>query len=383
MSTFKLKRRQLMLVAVIAPLLVLFAYVAVRSGPLAPVKVTVAKVERARLAPALFGIGTVEARHVYPIGPTVAGRVKRLHVEVGDRVSAGQVLGEMDPVDLEQRVRSQEATLKRARAVVREAEARAAYAQSQAGRYARLSALQASSEEVALTRRQELEVAEAGLAAAREELVRARSDHAALLSQLEHLKLLAPVDGVVTLRDAEPGTTVVAGQTVVEIIDPASVWINLRLDQRGAAGLAPMLPARIVLRSQHGASLAGRVLRVEPKADTITEETLAKVVFDRLPEPLPPIGELAEVTLALPAQPEAPVIPNAAIRRDGGVPGVWRVGDDSLQFVPVRLGATDLDGRLQVLEGISPGDEIVIYSERALNGRSRIDVVSQLHGGES
>ena len=67
------------------------------------------------------------------------------------------------------------------------------------------------------------------------------------------------------------------------------------------------------------------MLRVEPLADVVTEEVLAKVVFDDSPEALPPVGELAEVTVALPALAAGPVIPNAAIQRMNGKLGVWQV----------------------------------------------------------
>ena len=90
-----LQRRTLALVVIIIPLLLLFIYVALRSGPLAPIAATVSTVESRSVAPALAGIGTVQARFTYKIGPTVAGRVKRLDVHVGDIVKAGQVLGEM------------------------------------------------------------------------------------------------------------------------------------------------------------------------------------------------------------------------------------------------------------------------------------------------
>lgn len=382
MRRLKLQGRTLALIAIIVPLLVVFAYVAMRSGPLAPVKVTVVHVQEGTVSPALFGVGTVEARHTYRIGPTLAGRVKRVDVQVGDRVSAGQVIGEMDAVDLFDRIRAQDAALKRAQAGVREAEARQAFAQAQSRRYDKLSALQATSEELAITRRQEREIAEAGLTAAQEALAGAQSERAALVAQRDSLKLVAPVDGVVTLREAEPGTTVVAGQAVVELIDPASLWINLRLDQVNAGGLASALPAGIVLRSRSAETLPGHVLRVEPKADAVTEELLAKVVFEHPPEPIPPIGELAEVTVALPAVPAAVVIPNAALRREAGEVGVWQVKAGRLHFAPLTLGATDLDGRVQVREGLTAGDEIVLYSERALSRDIRIEVVSALVGAQ-
>ena len=172
MKKLPLQSRTLALLAVIIPLLVLFIYLGLRSGPLAPVAVTVASVESRTITPALFGVGTVEARHTYKIGPTFAGRVKRLEVHAGDQVKAGQVLGEMEPVDLDDRVRSQESAFKRAEAALREAEARQAYAQTQARRYEQLFAVRSTSEEIVTTKRQALQIADAALSAAREDIVR-------------------------------------------------------------------------------------------------------------------------------------------------------------------------------------------------------------------
>ena len=380
MKKLPLQGRTLALLAVVVPLLLLFIYVGLRSGPLAPVAVTVVEVQSRAITPALFGFCTVQARYTYKIGPTVAGRVKRLEVQVGDQVKAGQVLGEMEPVDLDDRVRSQDAAYKRSQAALTEAQARQAHAQTQARRYEQLLAVRSTSEEIVATKRQELQIADAALSAAREETARARSDREALVAQRSNLRLIAPVDGVVAVRDADPGTTIVAGQAVVEVIDPKSLWIHARFDQISASGLAAGLPARIALRSRTGQVLEGHVLRVEPKADAVTEETLAKVAFSSIPQPLPPVGELAEVTADLPTLAAAPSVPNAAIRRDGDRVGVWKIVQGDLQFSPLKLGATDLQGYVQVQEGLSNGDQVVTYSEKALTARSRIKVVEQIPG---
>lgn len=380
MKKLPLQGRTLALLAVIIPLLVLFIYVGLRSGPLAPVAVTVASVESRAITPALFGIGTVEARYTYKIGPTFAGRVKRLDVHVGDQVKAGQVLGEMEPVDLDDRVRSQESAVKRAEAALREAEARQAYAQTQAHRYEQLFAVRSTSEEIVTTKRQDQRIADAALAAAREDIARARSDLEGLVAQRNNLRLIAPVDGVVAVRDADPGTTIVAGQAVVEVIDPKSLWINVRFDQISAWGLSGGLSARIVLRSRGGHVLEGHVLRVEPKADAVTEETLAKVVFNAIPQLLPPVGELAEVTVDLSKLPATPLILNTAVRREGDKVVVWQIVGGDLRITPVKLGASDLDGYVQVREGLKTGDQVVTYSEKALTARSRIHVVDHIPG---
>lgn len=370
MKSFFPTGRTLGLLVVLVPLLVLFIYVGLRSGPLAPVAVTLTTVESRAITPALFGIGTVEARYTYKIGPTLAGRIKYLDVQVGDWVKAGQVLGEMDAVDLDDRVRSQDFAHRRAEAALHEFEARQAYAQSQARRYEQLLPARLTSEEFVTTKRQELQIANATLSAAKEELARARSDRDALVTQRNNLRLIAPANGVIVARDADPGTTMVAGQSVIEIIDPTSLWFNVRFDQISALGLVSDLSAQVVLRSREGAALAGRVLRIEPKADVVTEEMLAKVVFDLIPQPLPPLGELAEVTINLPELASALVIPNAAIRRNGNKAGVWRIADGALSFTPIRLGASDLNGHVQVLGGLEAGDQVVLYSEKALSARS-------------
>ena len=362
-----LQRRTLALIAVIVPLLLLFVYVALRSGPLAPVAVTLTTVQSRAVAPALAGIGTVQVRYLYKIGPAVAGRLQRLDVHVGDRVRAGQLLGEMDAVDLDERMRAAQAAILSAEAGLRQAQARQIFAQSQARRYEQLVSVRVSSEESYATRQQELAVADAALAGAREDASRLRAELQALRAQRGNLRLLAPVAGLVAARDADPGTTVVAGQAVVRLIDPASLWVDARFDQISAQGLAAGLPAEVALRSRPGQPLAARVLRTEPLADAVTEELLAKIVFDALPEPLP-------------ALPESPTIPNAALRTVAGQRGVWKITDGALAFAPVRLGRADLDGQVQVLDGLAVGDSIVLYSEKALTTKSRVHVVERIAG---
>jgi HlyD family secretion protein len=388
------RRRALVLAASIAPVLALFVWVAVRSGPLAPVPVTVATVQRAPIEPALHGIGIVEARETHRIGPTAPGRVLRVHVQVGDRVRAGQVLAELEAVDLDARLaaqtagrgRSEDAVLA-AEAQVSDAVARADYARTQAARYEALARDEVVSQETFDTKRREqltaeaaVDSARAALSAARKEVRRAAADVEGTSRLLANLRLVSPVDGVVTAREADPGSTVVAGQALVEVVDPAALWVNVRFDQLGARGLRSGLPAKIALRSRAGEPLDGRTVRVEPHADPVSEELLAKVSFSTTLQPPPAIGELAEVTVSLPGEPAAPVVLNASVQRVDGALGVWTVDGGALQFAPVRTGAKDLDGRVQILDGLRGGERVVVYSQRALRPRSRIDVVDRLPG---
>jgi HlyD family secretion protein len=372
-------------------LLAALAYVVMRSGPLAPTRVTVIKVTEGSLAPALFGIGTVEARRAYLIGPTAAGRVRKLLVDVGDAVTAGQWLAEMDPVDLDERAAALDASMARAGSAIAAAQAQRQDALAKkelaainARRFVELGAQNFISAGAVEAKLQEQTSAEAGvnaadanLAAARQDLQRVASERAGLRQQRDNLRLLAPSSGVVVSREAEAGSTVVAGQAVLRLIEPASLWVRVRVDQGRSAGLTAGLRARVVLRSNPSQVLGGQVARVEATSDSVTEERVALVAFDKLPSGLA-TGELAEVTLALPATASALLLPNASLKRQGDQLGVWQVQGSGLRFAALRVGQSSLDGQVQVLDGLKAGDEVVVYSEKELAAGSRIKVVDTL-----
>lgn len=389
-----MSRKKFLLLIILSLMAGAFIYVVLRSGPMASVPVVVFEVKEMSVEPSLFGIGTVEARYTQNIGPVGSGRVLEISVDVGDRVEPGQVIGEMDPVDLDERLGAQDAALMRAAATVRVAEAQVSelrakttFAESQARRFETLVQSGAVSREAFDASQQELHVAQSGLKAAlatvsssKHEYDRLKSEGAGISRQREIVRLVSPVAGLVTRRLVEPGTTAVAGQAVVEIIDPDHIWVNARFDQLRASGLTAGLPARVVLRSRSSEALLAHVYRVEPVADAVTEELLAKVVFDSLPTPLPAIGELAEVTVDLPALPPALTIPGSSVLRIKNTLGVWVVEGGETEFVPVELGLGDLDGLVQVRKGLRPGQTVVSHSASTLTARSGITIVDRLPG---
>ena len=387
--------RRLLLGGLALTLVAALAYVALRTGPLAPIKVQTTRVTTGSVSPEIFGIGQVEAQRSWMVGPTVAGRVRTVQVDVGDTVQPGQPLAEMDPVDLDQRIAALDAAMARAQSTQQAAAAQLADAQARralaAANFKRnqdlanqnfisAGALEARTQEVA-SASAGVQAAQANLSGSAQDATRLQAERAALVQQRGRLLLVAPAQAVVTTREAEAGSTVVAGQAVLRLVDPASVWVKLRVDQGRSAGLAPGLAARIALRSRPGETLAGKVARVELLADSVTEERLAMVAFDALPAGVS-VGEMAEVTLALPATAPSLLLPNAAVVQHAGQTGVWRLAEGGLAFVPVALGVQGLDGTVQVLGpkegGLSEGDTVVLYSQSALKPGARIAVVEQL-----
>ncbi len=391
MNASALLKRRLTLGAVAVALVGGMLYVSLRTGPLAPIKVTLTQPRQGTLEPSIFGIGTVEPRRSWMVGPTVAGRVLRVTVDVGDFVKAGQLLAEMDPVDFGQRLAALDASL--ARAGSAQAAAQAQLADANARRklatlntqrnqdlarqnFISSGALDAKLQEQA-SADAAVQTAQANVAGSGQDAVRLKAERAALAQQRDNVRLLAPADAVVTTRDAEAGSTVVAGQPVLRLIDPSSLWVKMRVDQGRSNGLAIGVKASIVLRSHPQTTFPGTVARIELLADSVTEERIAQVAFDAPPAGVS-VGEMAEVTLQLPATVPTLLLPNAAIQQQKGLNGVWRIQGGKPEFAPVQLGVHSLDGQVQVLKGLTAADQVVLYSQKALSSGARIAVVDAL-----
>jgi len=386
----RINRKPLLIAAGVGASLLL-GWLATSQGPLAPAKVTVAKVLQGPLVASTFGIGTVEARRSYALGPTVASRVARVLVDQGDAVKAGQLLAELDPVDLDDRVISGQLAAERAASATRAAEAQLAETQSRAQiavasarRYAELRAQGFVSQEATDAKTHEANAAKAAVDAAAAQLAVSRRDRERALADVAGIgklraqaRLVSPVDGVVSARLVEPGTTILAGQAVLQVIDPASLWIKARIDQGQAGGVRVGQPAEIVLRSEAKHVYRGEVRRVDWVSDAVTEERIINVAFTARFGAVS-VGELVEVTIRTAELPNERSVPAAAVKRLGRQDGVWQVTEGHVAFRPVKVGITTLEGRSQILEGLNVGDEVVVHSEQALQPEAKVKVVSAI-----
>ncbi len=375
----------IVLVASVVLFVAAFFWLLTTRGPLAPVGVQLGSAVRADLSPSVFGIGTVDARLAYAVGPIAQGRILRVLVDQGEAVKAGQLLAEMDPVDLDRRVQAAKSTRARSRQAFRVADAQVAEAASRA----RLAVTNHNRDRVlyeqhVITRQAldnstgEAERAEAALAAARanaaagkQDIGRANAESQGLSSLRESLRLVSPVDGVIVSREAEPGTTVVGGQAVLRIVVPESLWVRARIDQSRAQGVQPGQLASIVLRSTPGTPMPGRVARIEMQSDPVTEERIVDVSFDA-PTARLYLGELAEVTIRLPGETGVLVVPSAAIAREGSQTGVWQMADGRARFKPVSMGSQGQAGVTQILSGLAQGDSVILYSSAQLEPGARV-----------
>jgi len=387
MKKFSVSRKQAIALAALA-LVAGIAIMMLRGGGPGAVQVSTAKVVRGELKPTLFGIGVVEARRNILVGPTVAGRVAKVHVEQGALVEAGTLLAEMDPVDLIERLSASRQSMLRAKSSIaasqaqaQEAESRKATADASAKRYASLRERGFVSTEAERSKGHEARAADAALQASLANIgvssadaARLSSESAALEKQLANTRLIAPVAGLVITRDVEPGSTAVAGQAVLRLAEKDSLWLRVRIDQGRSAGLAIGLPASIKLRSRPGESFSGNLARIEQLSDAVTEERLVMVAFDQPPAGLT-LNEMAEVVLTLPARSNALTLPPAALVRHNGQTGVFEVEDGRARFVTVNVGIRT-ENAVEILDGLTEGAQVVTQKPKPLLEGDRLRVSS-------
>lgn len=386
-----MSRRRLVLVAVL-----LAVIAAAGAGAwtlfLRPIGVQIAQAER-NVPVEVFGLGTVEARVMSKVGFKVAGVLLDLRADVGERVAKDSVLGRLN--DREQSARlartrasiaQAEANVQRATASVEKARANYNNARSISERRQKLVLSNSTSVEAAETAQavQDAALGEMNLASSEIEVARASVNDAKAQQLLESATLdfhtlMAPYDAMVTARTKELGSALGAGEPVFTLIDPATVWVLAYIDESKAGEIRIGKAAQIVLRSQPGRRIAGRVARIEPESDRVNEERRVAVAFDQIPAEFN-LGEQAEVYITTVQLAQPLLVPEAAIAGLGKSKGtVWTVEDGRLQQRAVTLGHRLLDGRFEIAGGVP--DNAVVVSQ--LRSGLRVGRVAKVTGGKA
>ena len=334
--------------------------------------VTVAQPE-SDVALRIYGLGTVEARILSRVGFEVGGALTALAVDAGDRVAPGQEMASLHAAEQEARVAraraavaANEANLAKADAAV--VRARAVLAQSEAAnrRQQGLAQRDVASVQRAEEAQRDEDVARADLAVAEADVavIQAQGmDAAAALRQeetlLAHHRLIAPYDALVVARHAEAGAVVKAGDPVLTLIDPATVWIQAYVDEERAGQLALGQPGTIRLRSQPAAEFRGTIARIGIESDRVNEERRVWLTCADCPAEMF-LGEQAEVRILTGTRATALMVPELAITGFDGHRGtVWTVVDGRLTRAELTFGARDDRGRVEVTGGLPDGAMIV------------------------
>ncbi len=364
-----MQRKKLVGLALIVAVILLVAAGAayLRFGRAAALPVVQAT--QGRVPQRVVGPASLQARVPVTLAARITATVVQINVDVGDTVKRGQVLALLDDRDLAARrgvVGGQQTATARnldaAKATIAKAEAELELARSRQLRDAELLRTGFVSQAV-------LDASEATLRATAANLDNARAAHSARQADAQALaqearysdtvlsftRIVAPMDGVIISRQAEVGSTVVAGSALLRMVDPASLWLAMRVDESVVSRVQVGQAASIRMRS--GESLAGKVARIARQSDAATRELEVNIAFDQAPVRFA-IDQEAEVAIVV-GEASGITLPLSALIRDRqGRQGVLVLVGSRAEFRAVQTGPSD--GHIVLIaQGLAGGERIV------------------------
>jgi len=341
--------------------------------------------------------GTVNSKLSTNVSATTMGRIIALPVTEGARVSKGQLIAEIDGREAASQRKKAEAALAEAEAALAEvdrsadgAKAGLRMAESQKELADRTATRIESLYERRSVSLQELDEARARQRAATSEVERARAGVSAtaekrkqVLAKIDQVKaeintvgiyqdyarVTAPVSGIVVKKHMEVGSTASPGMPIVSIEDSSTYRLEVAVEE--SRSRAVRLGGRVLVSidAAEMRDVEGRISEIVPaanpgsrtytvKIDIPSNEMLRSGVFGtaRFPE----------------GQRDVVAVPTQAVASRGQLSGVFVVGSDGVaRFRIVRTGKTS-DGVVEILSGLSEGEEIVSNANSSLNDGSRV-----------
>lgn len=304
--------------------------------------------------------GTVRAREQARIMPRVTGYVRRWNVDIGDKVTAGQLLAEIETPDLDAQLAQARAQLTQAQAAVKQVTAQRDYSKSNTARFESLASQSLISKSQVEQTQAQASTDEASVASAESNVLAQQANVRRLAETQAFSKVLSPFEGVITTRNIERGELVTESRATelytVVAIDPVRVFVEV--PQNVAPGVRAGINAEIVVREYSGRKFAGKVTRsagaFDPELHTMTTEI-------QVPNPdgaLKP-GMYVQAMMQLPVPHQVVEIPATALYNDAqGLRVAIVDAQQKLKFVPITL-ERDTGGTLQVATGLT-GDERVV-----------------------
>ena len=332
--------------------------------------VEVGTATRRELTDYITVVGNLIGETTVDVVPRVAGRLDSVQVQLGDRVSRFQQVAKLEDREIREQVNQSEANIEVNRATVTARENDLRVAQSSLDRAK-------ASFERGLISAQALEDADARYSAALSQVTVAKAQLSSTQARLDELKinlantvLVAPMDGVVSKRNLDPGAFAGGNTVVLSLVDISTVRLIANLVERDFKRVELGEQATVEVDAFPGEQFVGRVSRVAPVFDPATRTATMEI---QIPNPgfrLKP-GMYARVRLTADRKPNALAVPRNAVVDIAGKRGVYLADGDVARFQAVETGLSDGD-YIEVTSGLDEGARIVTVGALALRDGDRV-----------
>jgi macrolide-specific efflux system membrane fusion protein len=298
------------------------------------------------------------------VGARVSGKVVRLYANIGDVVTKGQVIAELEKEDLKARVERNRAELAVAEARIADAQARLNLAELQHQRQQRLIADDFTSQQAVDNALKEAVVSQAAVDLAKRQVESARAAVKESEVNLGYATITAPISGVIASVSTQEGETVAAGLNApvfVTIVDLERLQVDAFVDEVDIGKIREGLDAVFTVDSYPAREFEGKVTAIYPTA--VIQENV--VNYDVVIEIVTPYGGLlrpdmtASVNVMLETRLDVLAVPTEAIRRERGKTLLTVLTDGRAESREVKTGWKD-GSWIEIVAGVEEGQKVVL-----------------------
>lgn len=301
--------------------------------------------------------GTLNALTSATVKAKVAGELIEVTVREGQTVKLGQLLARIDQTEVQARVAARSADAEAARAQL-------GLAEKNRGTQKALLDKNFISQNAFDTTQSGYDVAVARLRAAEADLVLAKKT-------LGDSTLLAPFSGIVSERYVQPGERVPLDARLISIVDLSRLTLEASVPASTIAQVRVGQPVAFRVDGFGERSFAGRIERINPATGAGSRSISLYALIENA-DGLLRGGLFAQGELIVERLENALVIPASAVREEIGQTFVYAIENDKLRRRPVRIGLSDANGSVQVLEGLATGDRVVRSNLGQLRDSARV-----------
>ena len=329
-------------------------------------------VRRGDLRKTVNTTGEIGAIQMVAVGAQASGQIKKLHIVLGQRVKAGDLVAEIDSVTQANDLASNKAKLKTYEAQLVSREVALKVARKQYDRERALVSQRASAQADLDDAEDSLAAAEAALEETRSLIEQSRISVSTAETNLGYTRILAPMDGTVVSIPVEEGQTVNAVQTtptIAEIADLSSMDIKMQISEGDVTKVRPGMKVLFTILSEADRTFEGTLTSIDPGLIALTEGTYkgstdsAVYYYGKFIAPnddgLLRIGMTTKNMVIVDERKEALLVPSIALRkRDGRT--FLRVADQH-GVAGDREVETGLSDNLhtEILSGVAEGEAVV------------------------
>lgn len=318
-------------------------------------------------------VGSLRAQEQVEVNPRVSGRVKRILVDIGDRVQAGELLAEIEDDELLQQLKQSDAALDVSRAMVQQ---RVLELRNQEVNLRRAHGLQdsglmsAEQLEQAQTR---YDVAQAQVNLARAQQGQAEAGHRELQIRHDQMSITAPMDGFVGRRWIDRGALVNSSTPIVTIVNLTTLKLVAAVPEREVTKVEIGATGIVYVDALPGEIFMGKVARISPLLDPQTRTAQVEVVVPNTDGRLR-AEMFARVELSLGSNRKALRIPRQALVVRGVDEGVFLLRDGIAHFTEIKTGLAEADW-IEVTAGLESGDTVATMGANLLHDGDSVRVI--------